>query len=446
MKPKVDFRIRMLSDFAQSLGAVSNSQKKSWLNSSVTMLILLPFTCIFVLAIGFLIAWRSVNRKIDTPSMLLFSLTPEQVYRNNSIEDLSEFLREDRFAALWSSTNFFVQLREFRFRTLTGPRVYLDVLSYLLFHAMSSKDLFCVVKQIFLNTVLFPFLKKSIKINLRMIYGLLWVFPIWKSFRPKTKISIVTTNTAWNLLPPVFLFEKENIQKIMVWYSTNSSPIFQNDLDKTQAKWALDIQPHIDKHLVWDKSEERFLERNGIKETESMGSLLFYPRREAGLRRNELVISYFDVTPYEAADPFYSYETCADTLSGIALVINELIANDDLKLIFQLKHKRGYNQKHDKRYLDMVREFNSDAVLRVIAPDYNLYKLINESNLVLGLPFTSPVVIAKEVGVEASYIYLAKDNEKPFTINDRGIPLIRSGLELKRKIQNIHSGFIINEN
>ena len=445
MKLKIRHRIRILNDFGRSLYPIGDSQKKSWLISSLKMMILCPFICFSVLAVGLIIAWRSVNRKIDSPSMLLFSLTPEQVYRNNSIEDLSDFIREERFAPLWSSTNFFVQLREFRFRTLASPRVYVDLMFYILLHAMNPKDLFCVAKEVLLNTMLFPFLRKPITINMRMTYALLWVFPIWNSFRPDKKISIVTTNTSWNLLPPVFLLEKENIQKIMVWYSTNSSPIFQNEHNKTQPKWALDIEPHIDKHLVWDKPEEYFLEKNGIKKTESMGSLLLYPRRKAGLRRNKLVISYFDVTPFEAGDPFYIFDTCAETLSGIVLVVNELITNDDLELVLQLKPKRGYNQKHDKRYLDLVRDLNSDAKLKLIAPEYNLYKLISESNFVLGLPFTSPVVVAKEMEVETSYVYLAKDYERSFVDNNRGIPLIRSEIELKRKIQNIYSEFIINE-
>jgi polysaccharide biosynthesis PFTS motif protein len=441
MKPKIRYRIGMLNDFAQSLDPVGYSQKKSWFIPSVKMLILLPFICVYLLAVCLIIAWRNVHKKIDTPSILLFSLTPEQVYRNKSTEDLTEFIKEVRFAPIWNSTNLIVQLREFRFRTLTSPRVYVDLFSYLLFHAMNPKDLFNVVKEVFLNTILFAFLTKPITTNLRMTYAFLWVFPIWKSFRANTEISIVTTNTAWNLLPPVFLLEKENIQKIMVWYSTNSSPIFQNDQDKTPAKWAIDIQSHIDKHLVWDKTEEYFLQKNGIKETESMGSLLFYPRRKAGIKNKELVITYFDVTPYKTGDPFYTFDTCADTLSGVVSVINDLITNDNLKLVFQLKPKRGYNKKHDERYLSLVRELNSKAELKLIAPEHNLYELIGESNLVLGLPFTSPVVVAKEMDVETTYVYLGKDFEKPFAISSRGIPVIRDGIELKRKIQNMHSGF-----
>lgn len=82
----------------------------------------------------------------------------------------------------------------------------------------------------------------------------------------------------------------------------------------------------------------------------------------------------------------------------------EFLANKSKKpLNIAIKHKKILHNLHSKNYIDFMNTIKDRKTITIIHPDVNLYDLIQQSRSVIGFPFTSPSIIAKEMNVPVIY-------------------------------------------
>ena len=102
-------------------------------------------------------------------------------------------------------------------------------------------------------------------------------------------------------------------------------------------------------------------------------------------------------------------------LEGIVSVINKYNDQFGKNLILKVKHKRTPNKEHSAIYLNKLKNLINAGIIKTIPPSENLYTLISKSNFVVGLPYTSPVIIAKELEVNSAFVCL---ESKEYSIPD----------------------------
>jgi polysaccharide biosynthesis PFTS motif protein len=102
----------------------------------------------------------------------------------------------------------------------------------------------------------------------------------------------------------------------------------------------------------------------------------------------------------------------------------------DRDISIHIKHKRGFAPVHSSRYIAYIDELSENCQLTALPLDSDLFKTIAASKIVIGFPFTSPVVIGQELKVPSIYYSstntLVKYNQANF---------IQSKLELRKYIQ-----------
>ena len=77
-----------------------------------------------------------------------------------------------------------------------------------------------------------------------------------------------------------------------------------------------------------------------------------------------------------------------------------------------LKHKRKITKDHSSHYSKFISKKISNKDISIVSPNQNLYDLISNSRLVIGFPFTSPVIIGQELN-KPSVFYCSSKLLKP---------------------------------
>ena len=96
-----------------------------------------------------------------------------------------------------------------------------------------------------------------------------------------------------------------------------------------------------------------------------------------------------------------------------------------------LKQKREFQNNTDPAYINLLTQLEKSENFKVLGSDENLYNLVASSKAVIGIPFVSPVSIAKELRVPCCY-YVGEGN------SEWSIPIELDGIEVivgKEKLQ-----------
>jgi len=250
--------------------------------------------------------------------------------------------------------------------------------------------------------------------------NLLLEYCAWGLLASESKFVIITTQSSHKKLPVPFYMGSPNFERHMIWYSTNSIPIRKSSEEKPNLVLSPNLANFVDRHLVWDKMQVDFLQSQQISNSKAYESMLFYPRKKNIHLTSSIHILYFDVVPqnlYE--DSFYSTKMSLNNLECIIEVITEYNNQFDSSLVLNIKHKRKTSKAHSKTYLNQVEYLNRLGMLKIIESSENLYDLVNRSKLVIGTPFTSPVIIAKELNVNCAFVcFNALDYSIPNMFNE----------------------------
>jgi polysaccharide biosynthesis PFTS motif protein len=92
-------------------------------------------------------------------------------------------------------------------------------------------------------------------------------------------------------------------------------------------------------------------------------------------------------------------------LQDLANVQDYLRATNVQPILWRLKPKREYTKHHSPEYVSSLQKIEFDS----IAVDENLYQYIRNANFVICVPYTSPAIIAQELGIPVCYFSTATD-------------------------------------
>jgi len=237
-------------------------------------------------------------------------------------------------------------------------------------------------------------------------------------------------------LPTIFYIDKIKINRHMIWYSTNSKPIYRKNEKLYKIPYAEELDRFVDLHLVWDSTEVEFLRDNQIEGTQVLGSMVFQEKIIHSKSHERFVTTIFDVTPHIDLQGFYSE---ANTIRSFKLLLECISRCQDQfgdSVLFRIKPKRAYYRTHSKLYIEKIKIAAAQGKIILLNSNSNLYGVISESDLAIAVPFTSPAVIAKEMGTPSVYLAVELD-EWEIPKESNGVPVIFTLNDLEKYIQKM---------
>jgi len=243
---------------------------------------------------------------------------------------------------------------------------------------------------------------------------------------PGSRLQLVTTQTFIAKRPTYLQTQKERCERYMIWYSTNSVPILKKG-EISQIYLPKELKNLYDHHLVWDQYQAEELESQGISNVDVKGAMVFVPRTSGVSRRSQRVktVTIFDVTPVQPSIGYYTREMCEGNLKLMIVACEEASFQLARQISIVLKPKRSYSNRTDGDYITLIKSFRKIGRVEVVRPETNLYRLVAESNAVISVPFTSPAILAREVGVPSAFA-CTESKEWMIPNEHHGLPVIRS--------------------
>lgn len=231
--------------------------------------------------------------------------------------------------------------------------------------------------------------------------------------RAKLIDSIVITNSNYSAQPLWMDLPKKRFQAHMVWYSQNTIPLVYAD-DPAKSDVPNYRHMRVDVSWVWTAEYADYLRSLGVPgEIHVVGPILWQlpPAIDVRRRRDQLTLMIFDVTPVrdEVAERiglfrnYYNASNMIGFLRGVVKVKDELEQRSGKKVQVLLKHKRGFNPGHDLDYINLVEELLSTEQIELISFDANIYFTILQADLVVVVPYSSPVYVADSLGVPSVF-------------------------------------------
>jgi polysaccharide biosynthesis PFTS motif protein len=224
---------------------------------------------------------------------------------------------------------------------------------------------------------------------------------VYKELKNQMKYSLVTTQSAYKGLPTAFDYLTSS-STYMIWYSVNHIPIFKKNTD-VQAKSYKSIR-NVKNHLVWNATQSKWLLENYKVKSTIVGPIILPSGIEEEIDgENNDKIFYFDITAAKnrSNDQFYNTNQCIRTL--LDLINCQQSIQITKKSVINLKPKRDFKPAHSQVYIKFLKSLNKLDLINLIDSETSLEELVPHSKLVLGLPWTSPVVYAKQIHREAYY-------------------------------------------
>jgi polysaccharide biosynthesis PFTS motif protein len=239
---------------------------------------------------------------------------------------------------------------------------------------------------------------------------------------------IITGPGNYKYQPIIFEISEFIGERVMLWYSSNSFPIIYKSkkVENKHRHWEIFLKHMtIDTHWVWTNQHKKYLKQMVNSNIVVKGSMMFYncPKKLNYNKKYDLVI--FDITPQNSkstyTDSIHSFpiakECIEDIIESVKLVSQKL----DRDISIYIKHKRVFDQTHSSRYINYIDWLVKNRQLFVLPLGINLYKTIASSRIIIGFPFTSPVIIGHELKVPSIHYsssnIIVKYNQTSFIQN-----------------------------
>jgi polysaccharide biosynthesis PFTS motif protein len=81
----------------------------------------------------------------------------------------------------------------------------------------------------------------------------------------------------------------------------------------------------------------------------------------------------------------------------------EIISSSRDSLAIALKPKRKYIKSHVSEYVEFIKSWSHQGKFKLLDPDIDIFELISSARLVVVIPFSTPALIAKRLGVKSCY-------------------------------------------
>jgi polysaccharide biosynthesis PFTS motif protein len=371
-------------------------------------------------------------KRSKTPTSIVYTLTPEQVYFNSSPDQVLRVFKEERFASRANFQEPLIEVRSLNTLLIPHPNFTFDATIHILLKVLARRTYLTLFRSINKEISILDndsnLKLKSFKEHLLdpIIYAKLFS-------REANSIDLITTQSSFFKVPSAFKVMTRP-KKIMAWYSTNSKPIFASgDIQRKDINVGA-FNEFVNEHWVWNKQEVNFLESCGVSNVIAVGPVIFQDKIMDERDPNKFVITYFDVTPYQGSGEFYSELNTTLVLTNILRLIDFLEAKYPNLVIVRIKPKRKYSRYHSKDYISAVSTASKQMKIKCLSASSNLYQTISQSDLVLAIPFTSPALLARDLKVNSYFVSTGIDGWDVPT-SSAGIPVIFQFEELLNHVE-----------
>ena len=365
--------------------------------------------CSLLLIVYFISMFKFKSKDRGKSFVLIYSLTKEQAIRNGSIKSLSAFL--DAKGILRNCDSIvLIEIRKIvrskKYKTL---RTTLDIPLSIFSNSLSIRTrMTCWFSmcQRFYNTIRFQDKNKQVVLTLKE-----YVFDevVYSALNANFIEKLITTQNHLAYQPLIFEFKNQVGKRIMVWYSSNSIPIKYKGVKhkRFQLNPAVYKTMCIDEHWVWTRQHKNYLTKHIQAKVLVKKSMMFY-QAELSKNSNKVYdVTIFDVTPSTSeviyANSIYTTNEMIGFVTEIIESVKKLNIKHGTNFRVYLKHKRKISKSHSLSYSKFISAQLKSNDIRLVHHNQNLYDLIQQSKLVIGFPFTSPVVIGHEINVPAIY-------------------------------------------
>lgn len=226
--------------------------------------------------------------------------------------------------------------------------------------------------------------------------------------------SVVITNSAYsNQALWMTDLPDRHFKAHMIWYSQNTRPVAYLT-DGVTADFPQYRHIRADTHWVWDKSYANYLNILQLNsEIIVVGPILFYLPLDFNKKLksdDEIIFKIFDVNPVKdeiriknALGDYYCTETMILFLREIVETKYALEKEFNIKIKLILKSKRAHHPSHDPTYIALLKQFHEQGDIELVTHDENLYTLISNADMVITIPYSSPVYIASKFNIPSVF-------------------------------------------
>jgi polysaccharide biosynthesis PFTS motif protein len=384
---------------------------------------IIGFTVLITSCLLFL--WTPFGRKAK---INVFFAIPESVNSQSNANEFLLFLSDSRIPTPKSAVNV-VQNQRFNFPWRNKKNLkYVFRIETFLISRLSIRSRLIFFCNYFKRFLLLTNYLRSNKYLFLCIQQYLIEIPIVREVEGKQIIaSLSTTNSTYiRQHASFYILFKSKVPLYMFWYSENSHPkMFGGGPETFDYQNFNDIS--VKEHLVWTKDFSLFIQQFTKGLVTAIGSIMFYPNYVDMKAAKEIDYLVFDVTPYSTSSEldFYSTNTCTTFIESLREIFNQHPTKD---LRVSIKQKRELNTRHSPEYRDLLKSLN----WKIEPANANIYSLISSAKCVIGIPFTSAVLVASELNVPCFYFVNSDKFDLPDNFN--GVPVVKTLNSMKKVI------------
>lgn len=397
--------------------------------------------CILFLNLYFLNIFRLKSKDSGKNLILIYSLSKKQAIRNGSTKSLYIFLKSKGLVRNLDSV-VLIEIRKILWRkkyekartTLDIPlRIYINNFSLILkviCWISMCKRFFRIMQHHRKNPQLSMVFKEFIFDQI-----------VYSAMDPDKTDKLITTQSNIAYQPLVFEYESFTAKKFMIWYSSNSVPIKykKEELKRFTINPTVYTDMRIDEHWVWTKEHKKYLSKYSQAKILVKQSLMFYGPENLNASSKKIDVLVFDVTPFNNTEitrnSIYTTRESVNFINEITACVKMLNQTNQKDYRVKLKHKRRILKNHSSDYSNFIDHKVKNFEIEIISSDENLYDLISDSKLVIGFPFTSPVVIGQELNRPS--IFYCSSKLLPITHKSQKIPFIQNQTSLYSYMEKV---------
>jgi polysaccharide biosynthesis PFTS motif protein len=214
--------------------------------------------------------------------------------------------------------------------------------------------------------------------------------------------SVSTTVSQWGI-QPYFFHKLDRIPRNFFWYSNNSTPLTNNESGTSDTELSYLRLIKASRHFVWTNSFGKLINEIADIDYIVLDFILFYLPHKNSIKQL-YDVTVFDVTPMinSSSGSYYSDKNCMKFINDILKVCSSELNLAKVRTV-ALKPKRKYMKLHSKPYVNFVRNLSHKNHLTLIDPNFDIFELVKSSKSVVVIPFSTPALIAKRLGVKSCY-------------------------------------------
>jgi len=214
-------------------------------------------------------------------------------------------------------------------------------------------------------------------------------------------------NNSSMIYRPLWTYGSNENKVVLYFYSINQMPLLQEiNNEKYYDTYGFSLHSW-DYYLTWSKKHEEFLDNN-TKQNKKYLRIDYMPfeGEQKIIDKQKKIITIFDVPPKKEfiynllLNPYniYTLDYCTNFIKD---TINILRKFDSKKFELIVKIKR-YNRYTNKTYIEFIDKISSINNVK-IKKDISAESIIDASDLVISLPFTSTAAVALKKGKKTVY-------------------------------------------